>query len=74
MILLNPGLFKLPWFHVKFASVILLTVSTFYAGKQVGVAQRSEAMPRGVFFRVMNEVPTLLMVVIVIMVIVRPWQ
>jgi putative membrane protein len=74
MLHLNPGLFKLPWFHVKFASVILMTVSTLYAGKQVGVVQRSEALPRGVFFRVMNEVPTLLMIVIVIMVIVRPWQ
>jgi putative membrane protein len=74
MLHLNPGLFKLPWFHVKFASVILMTISTLYAGKQVGVAQRGEAMPRGVFFRVMNEVPTLLMIVIVIMVIVRPWQ
>ncbi len=74
MLYLNPGLFQLPWFHVKFLSVILMTVSTLYAGKQVGVVQRSEALPRGVFFRVMNEVPTLLMIVVVIMVIVRPWQ
>jgi putative membrane protein len=51
-----------------------MTVSTLYAGRQVGVVQRSEALPRGVFFRVMNEVPTLLMIVVVIMVIVRPWQ
>jgi putative membrane protein len=74
MIYLNPALFKMGWFHVKFLSVILMTVSTLYAGKQVGVVQRSETLPRGVFFRVMNEVPTLLMIVVVIMVIVRPWS
>ncbi|MDQ3233374.1 MAG: CopD family protein [Pseudobdellovibrionaceae bacterium] len=74
MLHLNPGLFKLPWFHVKFLSVVVMSVSTIYAGKQVGVVQRSQEMPRGVFFRFMNEVPTLLMIVIVIMVIVRPWN
>jgi putative membrane protein len=74
MIYLNPALFKMGWFHVKFLAVILMTVSTLYAGKQVGVVQRSETLPRGVFFRVMNEVPTLLMIVVVIMVIVRPWS
>jgi putative membrane protein len=74
MIGINPGLLQLPWFHVKLLCVVLLTVSTVYAGIQVGVVQRSEIMPKGVFFRVMNEVPTLLMVLIVVMVIVRPWQ
>lgn len=74
MMYLNPGLFQLPWFHVKLLSVVLMTVSTLYAGKQVGVVQRGAALPRGGFFRFMNEVPTLLMIVVVIMVIVRPWQ
>ncbi|WP_141734987.1 CopD family protein [Oligoflexus tunisiensis] len=74
MIHLNPGLMKMPWFHVKLLSVILMTASTLYAGKQVGVVQRSETLPRGGFFRFMNEVPTLLMIVVVIMVIVRPWS
>jgi putative membrane protein len=74
MIHLNPALMKMPWFHVKLLSVVLMTISTVYAGRQVGVVQRSETLPRGGFFRFMNEVPTLLMIVIVIMVIVRPWS
>ncbi len=74
MIALNPSLMHLPWFHVKLLSVVLMTVSTLYAGQQVGVVQRSETLPRGVYFRFMNEVPTLLMIVVVVMVIVRPWQ
>jgi len=73
MIHLNSALLHQAWFHVKLLSVILMTVSTLYAGKQVGVVQRSEPLPRGGFFRFMNEVPTLLMVVVVVMVIVKPW-
>lgn len=74
MMHLNPDLLQLGWFQVKFLAVVLMTVSTLYAGQQVTVVQRSEPLPRGVFFRFMNEVPTLLMIVVVIMVIVRPWQ
>lgn len=74
MIHLNPGLMRLPWFHVKALSVIIITASTIWAGVQVGRVQRGESLPRGKVFRIMNEVPTLLMIVVVIMVIVRPWQ
>lgn len=74
MVMLNASLMHAPWFHVKLLSVVLMTVSTLYAGQQVGVVQKSGPLPRGVFFRVMNEVPTLLMIVVVIMVIVRPWN
>ncbi len=73
MVHLNPSLFGTKWFLVKFTSVILLTISTIYAGVYVGRVQRSEELPSGRAFRFLNEVPTLLMVVIVIMVIVRPW-
>lgn len=73
MVLLNPALLGTVWFLVKFVSVIALTASTIYAGIYVGRVQRGEALPKGRSFRILNEVPTLLMVVIVVMVIVRPW-
>jgi protoporphyrinogen IX oxidase len=74
MVRLNPSLIHQPWFHVKFFSVILITISTFYAGYHVGRVQRGESLPRGKFFRVMNEVPTLLMMIVVFMVIVQPFS
>ncbi len=74
MIALNPGLFQLPWFHVKLTSVVLLTASTIYAWKLVEQVQKSADLPRGKTLRYLNEVPTLLMIIIVTMVIVRPWQ
>ncbi|MCX6130711.1 MAG: CopD family protein [Proteobacteria bacterium] len=74
MLFLNPGLLKLPWFHAKLFSIVLLSFSTFYAGLKVRDVQRSAPLPSGRFFRVLNEIPTLLMIIIVIMVIVRPWS
>ncbi len=74
MVHLNPSLFGTTWFLVKFVSVILLTVSTIYAGIYVKRVQEGAELPRGRAFRFLNEVPTLLMIVIVVMVIVRPWS
>ncbi len=74
MVYLNPELLQLPWFQVKLLAVIIITGSTIHAGLMVRRVQKSESLPKGVFFRFMNEVPTLFMIVVVVMVIVRPWQ
>ncbi|MBC7531110.1 MAG: CopD family protein [Oligoflexus sp.] len=74
MVYLNPGLLQLPWFHTKLLCVVLLTVSTFYAGNIVKKVQSGSPILSGKALRFLNEVPTLLMIVIVIMVIVKPWN
>jgi len=60
------------WWHVKLASVILL--SGFHGAmsrwRKDFLADANRRPAR--FFRIANEVPTVLMVVIVIMIIVRP--
>lgn len=73
MLVINPALFSFTWMKIKIGSVILLTASTIYAGYLVRQFQRGEVLPAGKTLRFLNEVPTLLMVIIVIMVIVRPW-
>lgn len=67
------GLFSQGWFHLKLACVVGMTVAhLFLARCKDGFAEdrntRSEK-----FYRVLNEVPTLLMIVIVIVVIVKPF-
>lgn len=74
MISLNPTLLQFPWMWVKLTSVILLSASTMYAGVQVRKFNENEPILTGKAFRFLNEVPTLLMVIVVIMVIVRPWN
>ena len=73
MLALNPYLLHEHWMHAKLALVAGLLALTHLAGlwrKQLeaGTCRRSER-----FFRILNEVPTLLMIAIVILVIVRPF-
>tara|TARA_B100000902_G_C27081667_1_gene799212 strand:- start:226 stop:663 length:438 start_codon:yes stop_codon:yes gene_type:complete len=72
MVVLNPSIAAENWFIVKLISVILLTASTIYAGIMVSRYQKKLSIPTGKHFRYMNEVPTLLMIIIVVMVIIRP--
>lgn len=73
MIYANPSLLKTPWFLVKFAAVLAISaVHGLYAVAQkkfaAGERPRTEK-----FWRMMNEVPFVLMIVAVVMVIVRPF-
>lgn len=61
------------WVWIKGASVVLLTVLHFMMGADVkAFAQDRNVKPQR-YFRVLNEMPTLLMIIIVISVIVRPF-
>ncbi len=67
------GAFAQGWFHVKAAFVLLLTGAHFY-DRVLLLRFASDANPHSPrFFRVLNEVPTLLMIGIVVMVIVKPF-
>jgi len=61
------------WLHTKLLLVVLLTAAHLWMKRWLGdfAADRNSRPQR--FFRIMNEVPTLLMIVIVILVIVKPW-
>jgi len=61
------------WFHVKLAMVILLQIThAFYARWRKDFARDANKHPAKVY-RIANEVPTLLMIIIVVMVFVRPF-
>lgn len=72
MLYANPALFQEPWIHVKLLCVVLLTgvhhMMIAYAKKFARDANTKGEK----FYRIFNEVPTILMIVIVIMVLVRP--
>lgn len=67
------GLFQSGWFHVKLTLVILMTVSHYMMVRWKNDFAMDRNMRPQKFFRMMNEVPTLLMVVIVILAIVKPF-
>lgn len=61
------------WLHLKLAAVVALTGTHFYMAHAVRrfASDRRIGTPR--HWRLMNEVPTLLMIVIVVLVIVKPF-
>jgi len=73
MVLLNPDLLSQGWFHIKLASVLLLAgVHGKFAVMRKALAEgRANRSDR--YYRVWNEVPTVLMIIIVIMVVIQPF-
>lgn len=73
LLLLMPGFILAPWLHAKLTCVILLVVFNLLLDiwrKQLkqGVCTKSSK-----FFRTINEIPTILLILIVILVIIKPF-
>ena len=61
------------WFILKFICVVVLTVMHFFYAKLAKAFANDSNEKSDKFYRVINEVPAVLMIVIVIMVIVKPF-
>lgn len=72
MVGLNPAWGSQPWFWVKFLAVLGLTAATFRSKALVGRYERREELPTSKQLRFFNEVPTLMMVIIVFAVVLKP--
>jgi putative membrane protein len=67
------GWFKSGWLHAKLAAVIAMSaLHGYFTGAVKAFAEDRNIRPAR-YWRIMNEVPTVLMVVIVILVIVKPF-
>lgn len=70
----DSGFWRSGWFHGKLVLVIAMTVVHEFLARE----QRCFAAKRNTrsekFFRVFNEVPTVLMILIVGLVILKPWS
>ncbi len=74
MLYLNPGIFQSGgWMHAKLFFVALLIAYSFSLNKIRKRLIENPYYKTGKYFRVYNEVPTLLMIGIVIMVVVKPF-
>lgn len=63
-----------PWFWVKFACVIVITAMHMAYAKYTRLFAQDANEKSQKFYRIVNEVPAVLMIVIVIMVIVKPFS
>jgi putative membrane protein len=62
-----------PWFHAKLLAVLLLSASHGLMARYVKDFAQDGNKRSSKFFRVFNEVPTLLMIAAVVLVIVKPF-
>ena len=60
------------WFHIKILLVVVLTVMHGLMARWRKEFERDERRHTAKFFRIMNEVPTLAMIAIVILAVVKP--
>ncbi len=67
----EPEVLKYPWLHVKLAFVAFLIFYHFYCGKMRKKLERGECQWTGQQFRALNEAPTLLLVVIVLLAVFK---
>ncbi|HVJ42662.1 MAG TPA: protoporphyrinogen oxidase HemJ [Dongiaceae bacterium] len=61
------------WFHAKFALVILMQLIHAAYSKWRKAFDRDQNKHEARFYRIMNEVPTVLMILIVILAVVKPF-
>ena len=74
LILLNPDVYlKAGWLHTKLLLVLILWIFHFYCGYLRRTFQRGENKYSHVFYRWLNEVPTFLLISIIILVVVKPF-
>lgn len=67
------GAFTQGWFHAKLTLVVLMSAYHEYLGTCLKAFAEDRNLKSERFYRLINEVPTVLMIGIVILVIVRPF-
>lgn len=68
-----PYYLKAGWFHVKITLVILLWAYHLYCGHLRSVFYRNENKHSHRYYRIINEIPVLLLIAIVILAVVKPF-
>ena len=60
------------WLQIKFLLVFLLTIYHFYLGKWLSGLSQDKYVRSSKFFRIINEIPTILLIIIIFIVIFKP--
>tara|TARA_B100000315_G_C14324484_1_gene472337 strand:- start:280 stop:714 length:435 start_codon:yes stop_codon:yes gene_type:complete len=71
--ILGFSVFNELWVQLKLIFVILLTIYHFYLGNCVGCFAINQNTNSSKFYRIINEVPTILLILIVFIVIFKPF-
>lgn len=73
MLTADPLLLKSGWFHAKLTAIVLLTGMHMMFSRWRKDFEKDSNRKSAKFFRIVNEVPTLLMIAIVLLAVVKPF-
>lgn len=73
MIAANPAIMQNGWIHVKLLLVILMIVCHGLFARWRRIFARDENKRTAKFYKIWNEVPTVLMIIIVILAVMKPF-
>jgi putative membrane protein len=68
-----PGIMKAGWFHAKVILVLILAGVHGLMARWRKELERDERVHPARFFRIVNEIPTLIMIAIIILAVVKPF-
>jgi putative membrane protein len=69
----DTGFYRMPWLHAKFALVLFLSGLHGYFARIVRVFAADANHKSARYYRILNEIPTVVMILIVILVVVKPF-
>lgn len=73
MVVANPALMQGGWLHVKLTCVLLMQIVHMMLSRHRKQFERDANVHSAKYYRFLNEAPTVLMIVIVFMVILKPF-
>ncbi len=73
LMLFAAELWRMPWMHLKLLSALALVIYHFYLKYLMTQLRLKLSQKSSRFFRILNEVPTILLIIIVVMVIIQPF-
>jgi putative membrane protein len=62
------------WLIIKFLLVFLMTIFHIFMKKCLNDFKNDKSEYSSKFFRIINEIPTILMIFIIILVVIKPWS
>ena len=72
MLHLNPALLQEPWMIIKLIAILIMTYAHMKFAKMRRLLEQGEGRDDR-YYRIWNEVPTILMIIIIIMAVVEPF-
>ena len=60
------------WMQIKIGAILFLTLYHFYLGRCVRLFANNQNIKSSKFYRIINEVPTILLIIIIFVVVFKP--